>query len=801
MKESLVLRAVRGIENVVFGHRGLLIVLYCLATLFFAAGAVGALKPLGIPSAHIEGGLDKQVPSDHPYVQTAKLYQGQTGSGNILLIALEAKDGTIFSKDFFDELNHVADDMFYLPGVDRAHMAYMFSPNVRVLELAEDGFHASGVLPDDFKPTEAGFTAVKSNLLRGNLVGRLVSSDFTTALIAVPLLEHDPRTGAALDYLDFAHKLEADVKVKYEAQYPKVQIHITGFARAVGEIASGAAWVVVFFLVALIITTFLLYRVSHHWWLTAAPLVCSLSAVIWQIGLVTLFGYGIDVYSVLIPFLIMSIGVSHGVQMILSTGQLAAAGEDSYQAARHSFRRLFLPGSVALITGVITFLTITTIRIPVIRELAATATIGIGALAFTNLIWLPLMVSYAKISRRTLAKMQAALDRREKFWHLLAILVQPRYAVMLTLGGLVIAIGAYGASQSLVVGDLNQGVPELRPNSRFNQDTIFISNHFGFGVDSLIVFATGPVDSCLTKANVQEIDDFVDTMRFTPGVHGTQALPEAMKFGNILFNEGNIRWAVISRDRHVLGQSTGGSDANRALTNPECSVMPITLYLDNHKATTLTNVIQAVKDYKLAHPDLALGLELAGGNGGTLAAINESVDAAQIPMMAWVYLAMVVICGVTFRSPRAVICIIVPLALVSLIANGAMALLGIGLKVSTLPVAALGVGIGVDYGIYKFSRLSHYMGAGMALQDAYIQTLRETGSAVIFTGLTLSVGVATWVFSPLQFQADMGLLLTLMFFMNMVGAIILLPALIGIMQIIKPQRVEDMARSSVLHHV
>jgi predicted RND superfamily exporter protein len=193
--------------------------------------------------------------------------------------------------------------------------------------------------------------------------------------------------------------------------------------------------------------------------------------------------------------------------------------------------------------------------------------------------------------------------------------------------------------------------------------------------------------------------------------------------------------------------------------------------------------------------------ELAGGNGGTMAAINESVDAAQVPMMALVYLAMVVICGVTFRSVRAVICIIVPLALVSLIANAAMALLGIGLKVSTLPVAALGVGIGVDYGIYKFSRLSHYMGEGMSLQEAYVQTLRETGSAVIFTGLTLSVGVATWVFSPLQFQADMGLLLTLMFFMNMVGAIILLPALIGIMQIIKPQRVEDMARSSVLHHV
>ena len=800
MSESVILRGVRGLENVVFGGRRLLVILFCVVTVFFAVVSIRGIPELGIEHAHIEAGLDKQVPADHPYVQTARKYAAQFGGGNLLLIALEAKKGTIFTKEYFDELQHVADDVFYLPGVDRSHILHIFSPNVRVTELAEDGFHASNVVPDNFKPTEEGFAAVKSNLLKGSLVGRLVSGDFKTALIAVPLLEHDPRTGAALDYIAFAHQLESDIKVKYEKQYPGVQIRITGFARAVGEIADGATYIALFFLVALVITAFLLYRVSHHWWLTTAPLLCSLSAVIWQIGLVTLFGGGVDVYSVLIPFLIMSIGVSHGVQMILSTGQLAAAGEDSYQAARHSFRRLFLPGAVALITGVVTFLTITTIKIPVIRELATTATIGIGSLAFTNLIWLPLMVSYARISRETIEKMQAALDRREKFWHLLAIMVQPRYAVMLSLGGAVLAVGAFVAAQNLVVGDLNQGVPELRPSSRFNQDTLFISDHFGNGVDSMIIYATGPVDACLSKANITAVDNFVDYMRFVPGIHGTEAMPGHMKFINSILNEANVRWQMISHDSHVLGQASGQGDS-QAVANSDCSVMPITLFLNDHKATTLSGVIQAVNDYKAAHKDLPIGLELAGGSGGQMAAINESVDAAQIPMMALVYLAMVVICGVTFRSVRAVICIIVPLALVSLIANAAMALLGIGLKVSTLPVAALGVGIGVDYGIYKFSRLSHYMGEGMSLQEAYVQTLRETGSAVIFTGLTLSVGVATWVFSPLQFQADMGLLLTLMFFMNMVGAIILLPALIGIMQLIRPQRVEDMARSSMLHHV
>jgi predicted RND superfamily exporter protein len=773
---------VRGIESIVFGRRPLLVGLFCLATLFFAWAA---------SHAHLEAGLDKQVPADHPYSRTAREYAGQTGGANVVLVALEAKDGTIFTEKFFAEFRHVADDVFYLPGVDRARVKHIYSPNVRVIELTEDGFHGSDVIAKDFKPTEAGFAKVKANLLKGGLVGELVSADFKTALIVLPLLGHDPRTGAAFDYLDLARRLEADIKVKYEVQNPEVQIRITGAVRAAGEIAAGAAYIALFFLVAILITAFLLYRVSHHWWLTLAPLLCSLSAVIWQIGLVTLFGYGVDVYSVLIPFLILSIGVSHGVQMILSTGQLAATGLDSYQAARQSFRRLFLPGAVALITGVLTFLTITTIKIPVIRELAASATIGIGALAFTNLIWLPLMVSYARISQTTIRKMQAALDRREKFWHLLAILVQPRYAVMLSVGAVVIGIGASLEARNLVVGDLDRGAPELRPNSRFNQDTLYILNHFGNGADSLIVFATTSLSKpCKLGQHYAAIDAFVDGMRGVPGVHGTKTPSAGIRASSVIANEGNIRWSVVSHEPAITRQ-----------WNDDCAPAPIHLYLDDHRAATLSGVIQAVKTYRAAHPDLPVELELAGGNGGQAAAINDAVEAAQLPMMVLVYLAVILVCAITFRSMRAVICIIVPLGLVSLIANAAMALLGIGLKVSTLPVAALGVGIGVDYGIYKFSRLSHYLGTGMSLQDAYIQTLRETGSAVIFTGLTLSVGVATWVFSPLQFQADMGLLLTLMFFMNMVGAIILLPALIGIMQIIKPQRVEDIARSSVLHPV
>jgi predicted RND superfamily exporter protein len=156
---------------------------------------------------------------------------------------------------------------------------------------------------------------------------------------------------------------------------------------------------------------------------------------------------------------------------------------------------------------------------------------------------------------------------------------------------------------------------------------------------------------------------------------------------------------------------------------------------------------------------------------------DEVVEAAQFPILLYVFGSIVLLCLLSFRSLRATLCIVLPLALVSLLAYALMAWLEIGLKVNTLPVVALGVGIGVDYGIYIYSRLAGELQTGFSLEEAWRRTLRITGSGVLFTGLTLAAGVATWIFSPLQFQADMGILLTFMFLVNMLGAILVLPAL------------------------
>ena len=205
--------------------------------------------------------------------------------------------------------------------------------------------------------------------------------------------------------------------------------------------------------------------------------------------------------------------------------------------------------------------------------------------------------------------------------------------------------------------------------------------------------------------------------------------------------------------------------------------MPVSVYTTDHKAETIERVVNAVKDFSAANRNQRIAFRLAAGNVGVMAATNEEVEAAQFPILAYVFAAVSVLCLVSFRSVAVTICIIVPLAAVSLLAYALMALLEIGLKVSTLPVVALGVGIGVDYGIYIYGRLRTHLEEGLDFPSAYARTLATTGAGVVLTGLTLAAGVATWIVAPLKFQADMGTVLTFMFLVNMVGAVVLLPAL------------------------
>nr|VFJ42571.1 MAG: hypothetical protein BECKDK2373C_GA0170839_1001108 [Candidatus Kentron sp. DK] len=731
----------------------------------------------------VDAGFKKLLPVTHEYMQPFLKYHEEFGGANRIIIALTVDSGDIFTPAFFDTLGKVTDEVFFLPGVDRASVSSLFTPNVQFTEVVEDGIAGGNIVPADFTPTPEGLAKARENLLKSDYVGRLVANDFTGAIINASLLEKNPQTGEKLDYIRVSRDMEEKIRAVYGSD--DIHVHIIGFAKVVGDISEGAASVGLFFLITLLLTVVLVYLYMQSVRLTAITMACSLMAVLWQLGLLPLAGYGIDPMSILMPFLVLAIAVSHAMQMTSAMRAEVFSRRDdgsrksatAEMAARAAFRRLLIPGGIALISDTIGFLTILFIEIEIVREMALTASIGVAVIILTNLILLPVLLSWLRFDEAYRNRVEKRARHLAPLWERIARITRPRNTLIALVIGALLALAGLWKGSEIRIGDLHAGVPEFHEDSTYNVDSRIISERFAIGVDILSVIVETQKDGCIDYDVMADIDRFAWQVQNVPGVRTVISLAGLARIINAGWNEGVLEWRQLPRNRYMLAQAIGPIETSTGLLNRDCSVMPVLIFTADHRAETIDRVIEAVKRYREHYARDGVKYLLAGHNVGVMAATNEAVSAAQFPILAYVFLAIIALCALTFRSVRATLCIVIPLAIVSLLSYALMSTLEIGLKVSTLPVVALGVGIGVDYGIYIFSRMRSFMDEGLPLPEAFRMTLETTGASVLFTALILAMGVGTWMLSDLKFQADMGILLAFMFLVNMLGAILLLPAL------------------------
>lgn len=755
------------LERALFGIRPLWFVIFAALTLFLGWHA-SQVRP--------EASFVKMIPTNHPFIQNYFEHQDDLRSlGNVVRIVVATEEGDIFTPEFLKTLRSVTDEATFIPGVDRSAIKSLWTPNVRWSEVTEEGFVGGPVVPDtwDDNNPEESLEQFRTNTLRSGEVGNLVATNFKSAIVYVPLIETNPETGEPLDYQEFSEQLETQIRDKYSSD--TISIHMTGFAKIIGDLIEGAQQVGLFFLLAIIITLVMLFWYSRCWRSSIAVLACSIIAVVWQLGIIKLIGSGINPYSMLVPFLVFAIGVSHGVQIINAISNNTVDGHDKLKAAQLAFRGLYIAGLTALISDAIGFTTLMVIDIAVIQELAIAASIGVAVVVLTNLGLLPIIMSYVGISPRGQTYTASVRNEAHPMLAFFGRFSQPKYAyTALILAVVGLSWGAY-YGQQMKIGDLDAGAPELRPDSRYNLDNQFVVDNYSSSTDIFVVMAETAPSQCIAYDNLELMDRFSWHMENTPGVQDVKSIVYVAKMGSFGLNEGNLKWFSLNRNQYVLNANT--SRTPPGLINPDCSMAPIIIYLNDHKAETLKTVVASVNEFNQNYQQEGLELLMAAGNSGIEAATNSVIEDAQYEMLLWVYGVVVVLCLITFRSIRTVACIVLPLALTTVMSQGLMAVLGIGVKVATLPVIALGVGIGVDYGIYIYTKMKEGLEQGMNLNDCYRYALENTGKAVGFTGLTLAIGVATWIFSPIKFQADMGILLTFMFLWNMLGALILIPAL------------------------
>ena len=759
-------------ERLLFNNRLLVMVFCLLVTVVLGYQAQGL---------RMGASFEKMIPVSHPHIINYLANRSElAGLGNAVRIVVEAKQGTVFEPAYFEKLKAINDEVFLFPGVERPFMKSLWTPATRWTGVTEDGLDGGPVIPDDYDGSPASLDQVRANVERSGEVGQLVASNFRSSIILVPLLERDTQTGDALDYAELSGRLEA-LRAKYSSD--AIDIHIVGFAKIVGDLIDGLYQVLMFFGLAIAICTAVLFWYTRCLRSTFLVVACSLIAVVWLLGLLPTLGYELDPYSILVPFLVFAIGMSHGAQKMNGIMQDIGRGTHRFVAARYTFRRLFLAGMTALLADAVGFAVLMIIEIKVIQDLAVTASIGVAVLIFTNLVLLPIMLSYTGVSpgaaaRSLRAESQDLGDpnhRKHLFWAFLDNFTRRRWAAGALVATLVVGVLGFLVSLNLKIGDLDPGAPELRQDSRYNRDNAYVTANYAASSDIFVIMVRTREYQCGQYEVLRLADKLEWELQRLPGVESTNSLAALSKRAAAGLNEGSMKWYEIPRSQDLLNAII--TRAPRELFNQNCDLITIYAYLKDHKADTLDSVVRLVEDFAARNSTEEIRFMLAAGNSGIEAATNIVVKRANTQMLLLVYAAVIVLAFVTFRSWRGVVCAVVPLVLTSILCEALMVALGIGVKVATLPVIALGVGIGVDYALYVLSVTLANLRAGMSLSEAYYRALLFTGKVVVLTGITLGIAVATWVFSPIKFQADMGILLAFMFVWNMLGALILLPTL------------------------
>ncbi|KZN15330.1 efflux RND transporter permease subunit [Marinomonas sp. TW1] len=757
------------IERVLFNNRLIVIIVCALLT---------ALLGWQATKLTINASFEKTLPTHQEYIQNYLTYEKElTGLGNALRIAAVSPKGTIYDADYLESLRQLSDEVFLLPGVDRVQMKSLWTPSTRWIGVTEEGLDGGPVIPEDYDGSPSSLQKLKANVARSGQIGQLIAADEESTIIYMPLLSEDA-TGEPLNYAKYSDALEG-LRAKYQEQ--GLEIHITGFTKVMGDLIEGVQAVLSFFALAVVIATIMVFWYTRCVRSTFLVVFASILAVVWQLGILPTLGYVLDPYSILVPFLVFAIGMSHGAQKMNGIMQDVGRGFNKLVAARFTFRRLFMAGLTALLADAVGFAVLLVIDIKVIQELAIAASIGVAVLIFTNLILLPIMLSYVGVGKKAAQRSVVndinddSTKKMPALWVFLDKFTQRKWATGALIGGFVLAVGAFVLSTQLKIGDLDQGAPELRQDSRYNQDVAFMNQHYGASSDVMAIMVKTPDGQCSQYDTLNKIDALEWQLRQLPGVETTNSL--ALLSRRVLsgLNEGNPKWYEFLPNQSMLNYITAG--APRGLYNNGCNLLTVYVYLQDHKADTLTNVVNHVEAFAKDNNTDDVQFLLAAGSAGIQAATNISVKAAWYQMLFLVYGAVALLSLITFRSFKAVVVALLPLMLTSIMVEALMVQLGMGVKVATLPVIALGVGIGIDYALYILSITLVGLRQGTSLSQSYLRALNFTGKVVMLTGVTLSVGVITWIASPIKFQADMGLLLAFMFIWNMLGALILLPAL------------------------
>ena len=756
-----------------------------IITLLITGYLFYAMKGLGFKTV-----LESTLPPKHPYVQIHAHFQEMFGGANVLLVAMESKKGNIFYRDFLEKFKYMTDEIKFYPDAITDQVISIARKKVKNIQGTSAGLDIRAFFEKGVPKTPEEINALRSNIFSNEAIRGVLVSITGNAAIIVANFKSD------IDYTKLFNFVN-DLKSQVEKDNDDIAIYMSGRPSLLGWIYHNNTRSLIIFAVSIIAELLLLiiFLRRFHPLFTPLPLVLALLNAIWGLGVMGLVGFNLDPLGMVVPFVIGARIISHSVQITERYGEHYRALGNKKEASTAVINSMFIPSAASIATDAAGLFVLSMVPIPLLQTLGWVSGVWLLSAILGVSILNPIAFSFLPPPFKELPKK----DFLEKTLEGAGTWLMEGTKRRGTTRSIGIVMGVWAVifcsslflAQKVQVGDAHPGSPLLWPDSTYNTDDARINQLFP-GTNHLLVILAGKEPGVLKEPDVlHAVEAFERHMGGSKNFGGTETLVSIVKKLNREFHEGDPKWSMLPPTQGKIAfylwmyLSKGDpGDFDRWADIPY-QHGNIICYFKDHQGDTIRSAIDQAKKFLSTYPVPTEKLEfkLAGGIMGVTAAMDEVVG-KYADLTLWVALVVIFLCcSIPYRSILRGVILIVSLVTANFIALAYMAVTKMGMTINVLPVASIGAGLGVDYGIYMLSRIGDEFKQTGEIKTAIKRSFSTTGRAVVITGLTVIVGIIFWYFSALRFQAEMGFLLAFLLLMNVFGALFLVPALT---YIIKP---------------
>jgi predicted RND superfamily exporter protein len=771
-------------------------------------------------------GKEITVREGHPYIQIYNQFRRMFGSANVLTMIVEVEKGDIYNPKTLQKIDFITKQLTETKGVVPYQILSIAHPKMKSITNANGAIEIREVFYPRVPQTQEEADHVKFAVYSTKGIrGLYVSQDDTAALVTAGFWEEE---------LDFDYLYTRLNQIKDAVQDDNHKVYITGFPWLYTSIQRYVPQVGQVFIITVAALTFLLWNYFRSWPGVWVPIFSGVLSSVWALGLVPLLGLNLDPLVLVIPIFLSARALSHSVQSMDRYHEEYHRTGDKQTAIVESYSHLFPPAIASVLADGFALLVVAIAPIPLIQKCALFSSFWIVSIFVSVVTLHPIILSattppgmdshypmWAKVLGWVALAISGTLFFGYALWITLNLVGWMKVALILGIAlalflwhehiyrvlteltiaasngwrrwaGVLLTIALYLLCPQwgwrLKVGDMTPGAALLFPDHPYNVAYAKLNEKF-VGANQLVIIAdTGKEDGLKNVQALTAMEEFADHMEAVPGAGQSVTVIDILKQLARLFREGEPKWAFVpDREKYIaelfyqFTQTGQAGDLDRFMS-PDMRYGTVITLFRGYSHDTIMNAITAGKEWAAQHSDEHIHYLLAGGLFGVLAAVNEAVDNSYWTTLIMVMVAVAGCLYFTYGSIVATLLLMIPVVLSQLACECFMYIWKIDLNVNSLPIAAAGAGVGVDYGIYHFSRMIDAVEEGRDLDEAVDYATATTGKAIIFTATTMLAGTIFWWFSDLKFQAEMGLLLALLMIFNTFGGLVLVPAWIKVVR-------------------